>query len=360
MKPFSALYYIRGNKGRSAIIILMMFLTVCIMLAGNYLSSLWWFYEKAEEYGDKIVVVGAITTDTDYVDYRSFYEDLCNDDKLTVLGRSGRGFSGLSVKTTIGFDTNVGNFVFNSAADMQRAFDHLGIRFDCSGLKDMDMVMSKSLADNAGMKLGDVSKDKRFTLNGLIDDGSYVVFYLYEEEPTDGILYRANILSESMSGQELFDYLKNLRGDRKVQIIEPNAQMVYREMEPAKLIFYAGMIILSVILAVTLNSVVTGQYIRREYEFGIYRALGISKGRIRRKIASELIVMDLIAVIGGIAVIELFTFLMNELLYIPRGQFLPYLSEMGIIGLIISNLTVLLPMIRFKGRRMCRMDVTEF
>ena len=80
MKPFSAGYYVRNNKGRAAIIIFMMFLTTCMLMAGNFVSSLWWYFDKADEYDDKIVVVGCLPTDTDYEEWRSFYKEISEDE----------------------------------------------------------------------------------------------------------------------------------------------------------------------------------------------------------------------------------------------------------------------------------------
>ena len=56
----------------------------------------------------------------------------------------------------------------------------------------------------------------------------------------------------------------------------------------------------------------------------------------------------------------LLTFLLNELLYIPKGQYLPYVSWLGLTCFLISNLTVMVPMLIAKGVRMGRADVTEF
>ena len=359
MKPFSAGYYIKNNKGRSAIVIFMMFLTVCMLLAGNYLGSLWWYYEEAEKLDQQIVTVGAITTDTDYADWKSFTEDLKSDTQLIAFGRTGRANgSMLDANTTIGLEVGTGSYVFNSAEDLQRAFNLLKIDFDCSGLSDMDMVMSENFAKNISFKIGDVTPDRQFTLRGTFPGDSYVSFRIYTEPEEN--YYRYNLMSETLRGDALREHVRELIGDRKINIERQMVHQAYKEMEPVKAIFYAGLIILSVILAVTLNSVVTGQYVKREYEFGVYRALGIPKGRIRRKVAAELALMDVIALAAGIAVILLFSFLMNELYYIPRGKFLPYRTKMGVEGLALSNLVVLLPMIYMKGRRMSRMDVTEF
>ena len=62
----------------------------------------------------------------------------------------------------------------------------------------------------------------------------------------------------------------------------------------------------------------------------------------------------------GAGLILLFTFMINELYYVPDGKFLPYFSKMGTYGFIISNAMVVIPTILFKGRAMGRADVTEF
>ncbi len=359
MKPFSAGYYIKNNKSRSAIVIFMMFITTCMLIVGNYLGSLWWFYDAAGEYDSKIVVVGAVTTDTDYRDWWSFVNDLKNDENLIPFGRTGRGCNSVDVKTTLGFQTGIGGFVFNSAEDLQQAFDLLGIKYDCTGLEDQSLVISDLFAKNIKMKVGDLTEDKIYKLQGTYDDPSFLAFRIYHE-PSEDSYYRYNIMSEKMSGEELRKYVIELIGDRKIKVEEAMTTGVNRELAPIRLIFYASLIILSVILAVTLNSVVTGQYVKREYEFGVYRALGVSRGRIRRKVAAELFLMDLIAVVGGVVLLTVLTFLLNELVYLPRGQYLPYFTQMGVIGTIISNILVLVPMVFFKGRRMSRMDVTEF
>ena len=357
MNPLSAGNYIKNNKGRAAIIIFMMFLTTFLFLGGNYIRSLWWFWDKAGEYSEKMAVVSQLPTDEDGSDFAAFTNDVMNDDKLIVMGRTGLGFGGKQWTSTLGFKMGAYSFVFNSPEDMKTAFEIFGIECDYSDLKDYSIVMSKAYATNLGLKKGDVI-DKAYTLDAIIDDDSFMIFYIYEVGSDS--FSRLNILSNEMSGDELYDYLYNIKGNRKISIAEPIMDDVNSEMNVANIIFYAALVIISVMLAVTLNSVVTGQYIKRVYEFGVYRALGISKRQIKRKIRRELLLMDAIALIVGIAVMLLATFLLNELVYIPKGQYLPYCSFMGIIGVAISNLLVVVPMIFLKGRRMLKADVTEF
>ncbi|SEG23365.1 FtsX-like permease family protein [Eubacterium ruminantium] len=355
MKPLSAGYYIKNNKGRAAVIIFMMFLTTFLFLGGNYIRSLWWYWDKAGEYSEKMVLVSCLPTDENAEDFMSFAEEVKADDKLTVLGRTGRGFSSKSWTCTLGFTMGSCNQVYNSVEDLKTAFTRFGIECDYSNLKNYSLVMSKAYARNLGMKLGD-TYDDIFTLDALIDDDSFMMFFIYEDSGT----YRLNILSDEMSGDELYNYVINKSGDRMIGINEMIMTGVNREMNIAKIIFLAALFVISIILAVTLNSVVTGQYIKRVYEFGIYRALGIKKRLIKRKIRRELLLMDFIAVIIGSVVMLLTTFILNELVYIPKGQYLPYVSFMGILGVLLSNVLVMIPLIILKGRKMCKADVTEF
>ena len=246
---------------------------------------------------------------------------------------------------------------------MKTAFDLWGIDVDVSKLENRSIVISSALARNKGLKAGDKldrtvddALDDTYTLGAVFEGNSFATFYLVESE-NDARTY---VYSDELTGQDLHDYILNLIGDRKVKLSNFSSEFVNRQLAPLYLIFTVGAFLLSVILAVTVNSVVNGQYIRRTYEFGVYRALGISRKRVFRKCAAELLLMDAIAIVIGAAVCFLTTFLLNELYYIPGGRFLPYFSWLGVLCFVISNLTVLLPMILSKGRRMGKADVTEF
>lgn len=364
MRPFSAMYYIKENKRKSIIIIFMLFLTTFIFLAGNYIDSVYYFWNSYNEYSDKLCVVDAPASAEDYNDFTEFYNELKNDDKLIVQPRTGWGHRGLPWKCTMGFEMGTASMVFSSVDDMKQAFDQFGIECDYTDIKDYSVVMSETFAKHYGLKKGDVidsSTDKtiegRYTLDALIDDESFVLFYVI---PGDDAVYRLNVMSPDMSGNELRDYIADRLGDRKAQISEPMRNEIERQFEPFFYIFFSGIILLSVVLSIVVNSVITGQYIRRVYEFGVYRAIGITKRGILKKCASEISMMNLLAVLFGAAVIIIFTFLINELYYIPDGKYLPYFSKIGLYGFLLSNVLVVIPTIISKGRGMAKADVTEF
>ncbi len=363
MKPLSGLYYIKENKGKSAIIIFLFFFTTLLFVAGNYVSSNLYYWEKAQDYSDKNCVVSAISNDEDYKDYKAFREKLLKDDNLLVLDRSARGFSGMSWVCTMGFEMGGSSMVFETKQDMEKAFDELGIKADLSEVGDGSVCMSSEFAKQYGLKKGDVLDASvykniggKYTVDAILDDDSFVLFYVKKS----GEPLRMNVIGKDISGHELRDYLNDLKGEYKVQIDEPIRDEIAAEFAPFELIFGVGIVLLSVILAVIVNSVITGQFIARTYEFGVYRAIGLSRMDIYKKCAREILCMDAVAVTLGAAVLYLMMFIGNELYYKPSGRYLPYWSKTGILAFVASNLLVLVPTVLLKGRKMSRADVTQF
>ncbi len=364
MKPLSALYYIKENRMRSFIVIFMLFLTTFLFLAGNYIHSINHYWDKAGEYSEKICVVSAISTDEDFKDFAEFYSDICKDEKLTVMKRTSRGYGGLDWICTMGFEMGSASYVFDTPEDMKTVFGKLGIECDFSDIKNRSVVMSTALAAQYDLKKGDIidhsideSISGEYTLDAIINDDSYILFYVIKD---DDIPLRANIISDELSGAELRNYIDNIKGDRKAVISGSSNEEIQSQLQPFVLIFFAAIVLLSGVLSVIVNSVVTAHYIKRTYEFGIYRAIGISKAGIYKKCTAEILMMDVIAVVVGAILILLFSFLINELVYIPTGKYLPYYSGIGIKGFLISNLLVVVPTVLLNGRGMNRADVTEF
>jgi ABC-type antimicrobial peptide transport system permease subunit len=364
MKPLSAFYYIKNNKGRAALIIFMLFFTIGMFIAGNFIQSMDWYWEEGSRVDDKIVLLNLLPTDVEDRDFNAVCEEIEADPKLHILYRTGLGFGGLSWNSTLGFEIGAQSYVFNSPEELKEVFEFLGLHADLSGIHEGSVIVGKALARNRKLNLGDTvdgtverSLSRAFTLDALIDEDLYATFYIAE---TGTNRARAYVYSEEMEGEELHSYLAEKIGGRKVKMDDLLRNYLKKEIRPLYLVMIAGAVLLSIILAVTVNSVVNGQYIRRTYEFGVYRALGLSKGRIIRKTTGELLLMDFIAVVIGVGVAALTTFLLNELYYIPEGRYLPYFSMLGLICFFIANLTVMVPMIISKGRRMSRADVTEF
>lgn len=363
-KPFSALFYMRENRGRAALGAFMLFLAVFTFLAGNFIHSELYTFQEEFAYSDKLVVVMLQSTDEEYRDFADFIKAVEEDDKLEMVMSSARGFSSMTHGTVLNLDMNGVGYAFNSVEDMQKVFEHLGIEGDLSGCRHRSMVISEDFAKNKGLRLGDTvdgtfdeNLSGTFTVDAIIGGGSFCTFYVYED--SDG-LGRIFLYSDVMEGEALYDYVKDLAGDRKVQVVESERNQVQPQFSIFYVLFYAIDALIAIVLAVTINSVVTGQYLKRTYEFGVYRALGRSRREVKEKVAAELLSMNLIACLAGFGVIFLFTYLINELVYRPKGLHLLYASKVGLIGFGLCECLILVPLILSKGRLMSRADVTEF
>lgn len=364
MNPFSAGYYIKENRGRACLMIFMCSLSVYIFLGGNYVESMEWFWQKAYAYSDKIVMISCNSTDEEYKDYQSVLEDLKKDETLSFVERTAYGYGGMTWMSTLGFEEGNASYVLNSVSDMKKLFGRLGIVCDDSRLKNRSMVISTALARNKGIQLGDQldhsfddALDGTFTVDALIDDDSFITFYVIEDEDNLGRVY---VYSDAMEGEALYSYVRNLCGDRNVMVVNPTRETAGEMFTMFYLIFIAGVILVSVILAVTIYSVITGQYLKRTYEFGVYRALGRRKSEIRLKCMRELLLMDGIGILCGSVAVVCFTYLMNVKYYIPKGEYLPYYSKRALVGFLICNILVIVPAVLGKGNQMARADVTEF
>ena len=128
IKPFSAFYYMKENRGRSVLCIFMMFLATLMFLAGNYIHSVLYPFEKEFEYSDKLVVVSLQSTDEEFKDFADFTKAVEKDDKLEFVMSSAYGFLSMQHRTVINLNVGGWSYVFNSVQDMQEVFDHLGDR----------------------------------------------------------------------------------------------------------------------------------------------------------------------------------------------------------------------------------------
>ena len=365
MKPYSALYYVKENKGRSLLIAVMFFLTTLLLLGGNYIRSNYYYWEGIIDFTERAIEVEASVNDQDeeFRDYFALVDKLSNDPDLTVMLHSGYAEPSMDWTCTMGFTMGGYAARFNTAEDVREAFRIVGYHGDFSNLKNGSLAISKAMANNKGLKLGDIVDESMglmgtYTLDALIDEDTYAVFYV-EEYPKDK-LTRAHVLSETLSYSELMERVMSACKGTQCKIQKSWRDDLDSQFEPIDLIFYLALILLSLVLAVSVNSVISGHYNKRMYEFGVYRAIGRTKRDIRRKVAAEIMITDAVSVVVGIGFVELLTFMLNELYYKPGGRYLPYWSEIGVVGLIISNICVLLPTILLRGRAMCKADVTEF
>lgn len=362
--PFSASYYIKENIMRVGISVFMMLLATMMFFAGNFIQSATASFDEEFDNSDQLVLTNLQGTDEDFKDWKAFCEKMSGDSKVECVQASALGFSGMEHSTVMGLKMGGNSYVFQSKEDMEKVFSYLGIEGDLSKCKQNSIVLDEKFAKNLGVKVGDVidhsfnsNIDGTYTVDAIVKGGGYCTYYLYEDKGTLGRMY---IYSDTLNGQELYDYVNQQAKDYNVAVQQSERDSIAGQLNIFLIIFMMVDLLIAVVLAITINSVMTGQYLKRTYEFGIYRAIGISKRKIMGKVGREILLTNSIANVIGLAVVLLTAYLLNELVYEKQGMDLLYCTKTGIAGFLLCEVLIVVPLIISKARMMCKADVTQF
>lgn len=365
MNPLSAFKYIRENKGRSFAVGIMLLLSTAAFALGNYVQSDMYTWEGCFSLSDKVVYISRLGSDEDGSEFDKFCEKLKSDKDLKIMPTGSR-VGGINWRTPMGFEMGTSVYTFSTKEDFLTMAERMGIKGDFSKVKeDKSLIIGERLAKNRNIKEGEEVDSARegvgisvpMTVDAVIPEDFYTCFYILENEnPNTYYVY-----SDSLEGDALRQRVLSHKGSLEVFAnTESQRETVGRSMSGFRTIFIAVTAIVAVVLAITANTVITGQFIGRTYEFGVYRAIGISKGKIRLKIMSEILLLDLISAAAGFGIILLAEYLINSTVMLPAGKYLLYFSTYGIAGFLGANLLIVIPMILSKSRQMLKADVTEF
>lgn len=366
MKPFSPLYFIKQNRERCFMLLFMIFLTYVSYLGGIYVTNVSSYFDYEIDNLRRFIVVKYNPSDENLEDYYKLKEVLSADENLTVIPEGVSEF--IYTKTVMGFKSGFMQYVFNSVEDFKTFCTHMNIGCDFDNLKVGSMIMSSLSANNKGLNLGDkLEKGQEgsqegihddYTLDALTDESGYHVYYINEQPCESDYL----VLNLGMSEEAFLKYSNELMREYDVTIY--NSQ-TYKEEIDAQLkqlnyIYGLILILLALILAVIINAVLAGMYQRREFEFAVYRALGYSKGQIIKKIAGELICMDIIGLVAGGGIFFLGLYLLNNLYLDKVGKTLFYFHPLALFGLIFCNVVLVVPSIFTRCRQMLKADICEY
>ena len=162
-----------------------------------------------------------------------------------------------------------------------------------------------------------------------------------------------------MDGSELYDLVHRTQEKYPITVNDIRNQIT-GQFTIFNRIYLFVIMLLSVILAVTINAAFVGMYQRRNYEFAVYRAIGVYRKAIVNKLVSELLWMDLFALVLGAGVVLLGLYLLNNLVLYPNGMYLRYFHPTALTGLVLCNVMVLLPLIFTRCRQLLSADICEY
>lgn len=362
MRSFSPMYFIRENKARCALLMFMLFLGYAAYLGGIYVSNPLDNWQLPIEYYEKFTEAYPSEEDKESADFYAFTEELENDGRVEVLQLGVQNY--FTWNTIMAFNSGTFSFTFLSASDFRTYCEYMDIECDFDSLKSGSLIMSERFAKNRGLEIGDtVDKDfsdnvyGKFTLDAVTKEDGYTLYFIDEDSDfSENIL----ILGNGVSSEEVGDIVHDLQKKYDVRLYDRLREEIEGQFEAFNMIYMFILVLMAVILAVTINAAFVGMYQRRNFEFAVYRAIGISRRRIVGKIVGELLCMDAVALVAGGAVFFFGLYLFNNLVLYPDGKYLRYFHPMALGGLLISNLAVLIPLIVTRSRQMLKADICEY
>ena len=274
---------------------------------------------------------------------------------------------GVVWNTIMGFQNGTCGFSFRNVEDFKTYCQRQGITCDFSKLKRNTAVMSRMLALNRGYSVGDVLDQKKepdiysgkeFELAALTEENGYFSYFISDEKDDSGISLL--LTKNPMRKEEQLKLFHECNQNQDAILLMPLECQITGQFEMMDMIYAFIILLLSVVMAITVNAAFVGAYQRRTFEFAVYRAIGIPKRKLIGKLLGELIWMDLIALVGGGAVFFIFLFLFNSLVLNPSGLYLCYYHPLSLIGLGVSNIIIMLPLIITRSRQMLKADICEF
>lgn len=361
MKPFSAMYFIRENKTRCILLIFMLFLGYVAYLGGLYVTNPGDNWELPIAYYRRLARVNDIAGDEE--NFARFLEEVEESGKAVVLKNG--SYNVFNWNSIMGFESGQVSLTFLTVQDFKIYCEAMGIACDFGNLKSGSMIMSERFAKNVDLKIGDkIGKDydenilREFTLDAITKEDGYLLYFITDEQ--DYNLSATLICKEGVTATEIYDFVHGLKEKYNLYLQEDFEEQISSQIKPLKIIYTFIVILLAVIMAVTVNAAFVGMYQRRHFEFAVYRAIGISKGEIVKKIVGELLCMDGIAVLLGGGIFFLGLYLFNNLVLYPAGKYLRYFHPLALFSVMLCNLAVILPLMITRSRQMLKADICDY
>lgn len=363
MKPFSPLYFIKQNKSRCILLMFMIFLSFGAYLGGLYIYTPQENWEYACEIEDNMVEVYQSSGDSKAANYKAFREEMKKRDDVIVIEEG--WYNQIDRKTVMGFTDGSLCYTFRTVDDFKLFCEHNDIECDFSNVKPKTVILSRLMADSKGYKVGSVishgdednNLEYDLTVAALTEEHGYTQYYIGQDGETNNDML---LLGKGISAEEVRRYAAEIAQKYPVNFAKSLREEIDEMFSIFNTIFFVVVIFLAIILSVTVNAAFVGMYQRREFEFAVYRAIGISKKKIIRKIAGEILFMDVIVLIVGGGIFFLALYLFNELVLASSGVYLVYTAPIAVIALVLCNLMTVIPLILTRSRVLLKADICNY
>lgn len=338
MEPLGFYMYFKNNKKRVLTIILTLvlcaFLIVTIGVLGNNVSNTGRLYDNVYDNYSLLWSKNKIPKD--------IMEEL---NKNPYIDRIVKGYSDNAIVRTI-----LGNSMYISGINLEKEdlnyiIKKMSIKLDTDELEYGDLIASKILLKNVGLRLGEKVNDKNHVFLG-VSDGHQIKAEYDKKEYMYFILSKKETI-ESYNGEDLFifpkegkmtelnDSLKKYSGKNifffnRENVKEDTDSMINSFNKILNLFSIITIIIISIIVG---NSYYL-HYMERKSEFGTLKALGYKKSYILKRMLKEIAMVNVIGAIIYFSLLEIFMLCMNAFFLRTKGLPDLELYKEGVISLI--------------------------
>lgn len=364
IRPFSAWTYIRNNRSRSLVLLLMMsFITICF-IGGMYVDNPLETFRVSRSESDRYLHIYVNGSSNDAIDeYHRMQTELAEqlpEEAREILYINTRYFNFESIML---FDCQVNGFIFQTPEDFEIFKQRTHLVPEDVVLNDFDVVMSEQLAESEDLTIGDlIGSSQKLKLAQTFKGEGMRVFGVADVGGTNDMLVVSN---DGVCDQKLHDDLRRCASElsRKYphvafETASTYVQEVEGQMGFMYYIFAVVVILVAIVLLVTINAVFTAAYDKRKHEFAIYKAMGFTKGQIFWKVASEVLLLNLGAFIFGMLVNVGLILVLNQCMW-SSGYHFYRVTKSAVLGTVITEVLVILTIILLNWRKVGKYEVTE-
>ena len=365
MRPFSAFTYIRNNKWRVLVLVMMMsFITVCFV-GGMYVDNPGETFRVRLEDRNRYLRFSPRGSSNDAIDeYRALQEEL-----PSMLPPEAQEILYINVRyidydCIMMFNCTTDCLMFTSSEDFELFKQRTGdLVPEDVHLQDHEIAMSELLANNRGNKVGEpISKDSKFILSAVMDKIGMQAYAVVETPGTDCMLILSNDGNCDMKLHEDLDHLAReiARKYPHIYVVTNTVDLedIEQQISFMYYIFVAIVVLVAIVLLITINAAFTAAYDKRKHEFAIYKAIGFTKGQIFRKVASEVLVMNGAAMVLG-ALLNAGVILVLNQVFWSSGHHFYRVSELALRGTVIAEVVIIFSIILLNWRKVRKCEVTE-
>ena len=345
------------------LLLMMSFITICF-IGGMYCDNPLETFRVSKSESDRYMHIYVNGNSNDAIDeYRHMQRELKEqlpEEAREILYINSRYFA---FETIMLFDCQIDGFLFKSVEDFEIFKQRTHLVPEDIELNDYEMLMSEQLAESEDLEIGDpIGTAKKLKLGQTFKGEGMRAYGVAGVDYTNDMLVVSN---DGVCDQKLQDDLRRCAAELSVKyphVKFETAGTFVREVEEQMgfmyYIFAVVVILVAIVLLVTINAVFTAAYDKRKHEFAIYKALGFTKGQIFRKVASEVLILNLGAFIFGMLVNVGLILVLNQCMW-SSGYHFYRVTKTAVYGTVITEVLVILTIILLNWRKVRKCEVTE-